>query len=392
MLKDMEQCNDMEKTRILFLSDSDISKVGGAQQSMKVIENSLKSEFDFYIIAPQGKKVSDKHIVLDDYYNFRIRGKGPLKLLKLVKDIYLQIKEINPDIIHLQMNSTVVILNFLIKMRLLSKNIKIVFTDRGVYNRYGKLTKLSIDSLIPIAQNIITTTEANRQNYHNHFKDYDRYKEKFLIINNTAGEQFDMYDELKSEKVRENIKVRDDDLVIGFCGRFSEQKNWPLAKEIIKKLYNRIKNIKFVLILGTDGSDATDQRIKQFITEIDQFAGSNVQVFINLSNQEVSELYYAFDIFILTSKWESFGRTAVEAMSRRNIVLGTDVDGLSEVIGDKKYLYKTSEEAAKIVESICANEMSKLLSTKYFYERYHSTFGTMSNIAAYQKVYRNLLN
>ena len=65
---------------------------------------------------------------------------------------------------------------------------------------------------------------------------------------------------------------------------------------------------------------------------------------LNIPNDEVLDMYQAMDVFILTSKRESFGRTAIEAMAQGTVVFGTPVDGLPEVLGDKLYLYEDADQ------------------------------------------------
>lgn len=381
----------MSKARILYLTDSDLSKPGGAQQSMKVLRQGLESNFDIYFISPKGVKLFPNHIILNKYENFILRGKNFFKILRMIKDIYSEIKKINPDIIHVQMTSTTIIINLLLKLKLID-NTKIVMTDRGVYSRYGKITKHSIDSLIPVAKKIITTTNVNLKNYKKNYSKFNNFRHKFEVIYNTAGFKFDSYCNEAKEEIRKELEISKNSKVIGFCGRYSIQKNWPLAKEIIEKIREKYENIIFILILGTDGSEKENTQAFNFISEIKNIVGNDkLRAYMNLENEKVSEVYYAFDYFVLTSKWESFGRTAVEAMARKNVVLGTNVDGLSEVIGDKKYLYSTSEEAVNKLELILSDPKLELQVKEFFYNRYHEKFSYRKNVESYKKIYEELL-
>ena len=44
----------------------------------------------------------------------------------------------------------------------------------------------------------------------------------------------------------------------------------------------------------------------------------------------MSDLYYITDIHMITSAIESFGRTAIEAMSRKCVVYSTDAGAISQ--------------------------------------------------------------
>lgn len=375
--------------RILYLSDVDITVPGGAQESMKILMNELHDVHEFYLISPNGKKLNDRHIVINDFKDFILRGKNLLELLKLAKRLLIEIKKIKPDIIHIQMPSTLVIINFLLVTRLLDKNIKIIYTDRGVYGKYGRLTTLSINSIIKKANKIVTTTLVNRSNYSNLFKHFPNYEDKFEVVYNTAGKFFDVYENNKRTKIKSKYNL-DNEFVLGFCGRYNEQKNWPLTKKIIETI-KEDKSVKFVLVIGSDGTKDNYNEIVNYINDLKNRVGDNrIFSFVDITNKEMSEIYYAMDCFILTSKWESFGRTAVEAMSRKNVVIGTGVDGLSEVIGNRKFIFQTADEAVDIIHELKNNEKELKQAKEFFYTRYHKIYGYTNNLSEYHRIYNEV--
>lgn len=383
----------MNKPKILFLSDVDITTSGGAQESMKILMEELDQFFEFYLIGPRGKKINDRHIVLSRYENFIVRGKNFLELKNLAFELSNEIKKVNADIIHIQMPSTLVLLNILFKLKRIKKNSAgIVYTDRGVYGKYGKITTLSINAIINKANKIVTTTSVNKNNYKDLYNAYNKYSSKFEVVYNTAGKIFDDYDSNKRLSIRSKYHLNDNQFVIGFCGRFTDQKNWPLTKEIIES-YADESYIKFLVVLGSNGNQEDYRNSAEYIESLKKIVGENrIISFIDITNKEMSDLYYAMDCFILTSKWESFGRTAVEAMARKNAVVGTDVDGLSEVIGNKKYIFNTADEAINIVNEMIRNKENLVMAKDYFYKRYHTFFGYKTNIEMYKKLYNQVLN
>ena len=382
---------NLPSPKILYLSDVDITSPGGAQESMKLIIDALAEEFDFYLLAPKGTPINDHHITLSQYNNFILRGKKINELISLLKDMRKTIKEVNPNIIHLQMPSTLVLINVLLRLWLIKRSTKIVYTDRGVYGKYGRLTTMSINSLIKKANKVVTTTHRNLNNYRKLFKYFKSHESKFEVIYNTAGKSFDEFNEHKREQIRKTYGLKLTDTVLGFCGRFTDQKDWPLAFELIKSCAHEYENVSFLLVLGTDGTDKNYQEATEYSQQLKDILGDKVKVFLNLDNSEVAELYYAMDIFVLTSKWESFGRTAVEAMSRKNAVIGRDVDGLSEVIGDKEFLFNSKEEFKTIVTRMLTNKEELKRAQAHFFARYHKEFGYQKNIDQYRSLYKKLL-
>jgi len=112
--------------------------------------------------------------------------------------------------------------------------------------------------------------------------------------------------------------IPDKKLTLMFAGRMIEAKNWPLAKEIVSKLS---KEDVHIIIAISYFNQEQECKTKDFLESIRRL-GVSYTFKENIPQEEMNELYYAADIFVLTSNRESFGRTAIEAMSRKCAVLG----------------------------------------------------------------------
>src|SRR5699024_4113619 len=139
-------------------------------------------------------------------------------------------------------------------------------------------------------------------------------------IENTAGVIFETYDPyLEAENI----------FTIGFAGRYSAQKDWPFAVKKWEELQSKIKNnVKVIMAIGRlDTEDET--KIKEMLNKMEKLLGAKFKGYINVNINKMNKIYYETDVFLLTShpSTESFGRTIVEAMSRKNAVLVTDAGG-----------------------------------------------------------------
>ena len=373
----------------MYIFDVPTSVKGGAQTSMQIIINNLNKEFDFICITPEQKKILKNHIILKGYDSF-FNVKSFHKKIKLIFLIRYWINKLRPDIIHIQMPRSLTIINILKKYKLIDNSIKIIFTDRHVYNKYDYKMVSRIKELDSHLEYIITTTHYNKTLY---LQDLS-IKTKVEVIPNTAGSEFEEYDSSLRSYFREKYNIKETNLVISFCGRVSEDKNWPLAIQLIKELHLIKKyEIKVALCLATDNSSENKNEAIKIINEFEETLGdNNVIHFIDMDFKEMPNFYYLSDCLIITSKVESFGRTAIEAMSRKNIVFSTNIDGVAEVINYEDYLFSTKEEFLVKFEK-CFFYKEKIQREKEkFYKRFNELYCLECNVNRYKLLYNRITN
>lgn len=119
------------------------------------------------------------------------------------------------------------------------------------------------------------------------------------------------------KKIREELCIADDELLLGNVARLSYQKNQELLLYIFKE-YSK-QNLKSKLVLVGDGEDRSKLELLSKKYKIENkviFAG-------NVSN--VNEYLMGIDIFCLTSRWEGFGISMLEALSTGATVVASNV-------------------------------------------------------------------
>lgn len=233
---------------------------------------------------------------------------------------------------------------------------------------------------------LVTTTEFNMKHWKKALETKGIQLE-YRVIENTAGKLFENYDEL--------LKKRDDKtLAIGFAGRYTDWKNWPLAVEISEKLNYILGNkLKVTMAVGCLDEKALEKTKKMFNCMKKTF-GNRFDGKINISIEEMNKFYYDIDVFVLTSKYntESFGRTLVEAMSRKNVVLTTDAGGSVEVVGNENNVLKTADEfVEKIMELF--NDRDKMMEEKERnLKRVKDVYSLDNNLSKHLDMYEEILN
>jgi L-malate glycosyltransferase len=126
--------------------------------------------------------------------------------------------------------------------------------------------------------------------------------------------------ELPTSGFRAQARARwgfsNDDFVIGHAGAFTREKGQDVALEAARLLAPKLPNARMLLV--GDGPERRHQT--EGIAMLPGFL------------DDLTEFYAALDLFIMPSRSEGWGLTALEAMSNGLAVIATDVGGLPELV------------------------------------------------------------
>lgn len=152
-----------------------------------------------------------------------------------------------------------------------------------------------------------------------------KYLKKFnsIVINNGIDEnKFNPRKEFKN--IRSELNIPMNALLVLFIARFTSHKQ-PLA--LIKAFKNALSKIPNMHLLMVGDGDEKDEAIRL----IDSLELKN-SITLASFRQDVPDVLASADIFVLPSLWEGLPIGLLEAMSMGKAVIGTKVDGTSEVI------------------------------------------------------------
>ena len=340
---------------VLIVSDNCLDTVGGEQESVKIIIKGTKDKYSLGIIQPgkvSRRESGVRYFCLTEYKRMKHLIKNPVAFILYIYKVMRIINANKPKIIHTQAQVSFFIVALLKKLRLISHKTLLIHTDRGLYLKYGTFIRNMFVYFMKKLHMLVTTTEFNMNHWKKALTDKGISIE-YRVIENTAGELFETYDESLH-------KHFDDQLVVGFAGRYTDWKNWPLSVEIAEKLNELIGDKLHIKMAVGCLDEKSLQKAKSMFAKLSKMLGSRFEGKINISIEEMDRFYYDIDIFVLTSKknTESFGRTIIEAMSRKTVVLTTDAGGPAEVLGNKNNICTTADEfAEKILEYFRDKEM-----------------------------------
>lgn len=130
---------------------------------------------------------------------------------------------------------------------------------------------------------------------------------KVFLLNNAIDLDKYKYNEKERIEERKKLNIDDDTIVIGHIGRFVKQKNHDFLIEIFKKI-NELNNNTLLILVG---QGPLEQKIKEKVKELNL---DNKVIFLG-QLQETSQIYQAFDIFLLPSLYEGLGMVLIEAQA-----------------------------------------------------------------------------
>lgn len=197
-------------------------------------------------------------------------------------------------------------------------------TDINIFFKYFlHLRSFALDILKGASQIIFLTPKYYEYTFENYVpkKLYAEFIKKTSIVPNGVN-PFWLENVHKRDAFLKNAKI-----TFLYVGDFSKNKNIQISVQALSRFYAEGKNIEFVLVGG--GGDYNTE-IRKLVV---QHSNWIKLVERTSSLDELKKVYESADIFIMPSKYETFGLVYIEAMSQGLPIVystGQGVDGFFE--------------------------------------------------------------
>jgi glycosyltransferase involved in cell wall biosynthesis len=129
---------------------------------------------------------------------------------------------------------------------------------------------------------------------------------------------------LNRTEIRSSLGFHDQNRVIGFTGRFSNQKGLHILVEAFARVLGQFPQARLLLV--------GDGHLRPKIEEQIEMLGLKQSVVITGFRSDIPAMLAAMDVFVMTSLWEGLSRSLAEAMYARLPVIATDVGGTSDAV------------------------------------------------------------
>jgi glycosyltransferase involved in cell wall biosynthesis len=137
---------------------------------------------------------------------------------------------------------------------------------------------------------------------------------------------------INGEKVRSMLNIGKETKLVGTIGHLAPLKGFEELIEATGRVINEGFDIKLAIV--GDAIYPNSEVYKQKLLSLVNSTGLKDTVIFTGYEENIPELLASFDIFVLPSRSEGFGKVNLEAMAMGKPVISTNVGGIPEVVLD----------------------------------------------------------
>ncbi|KKL86406.1 hypothetical protein LCGC14_1945070, partial [marine sediment metagenome] len=228
----------------------------------------------------------------------------------------------------------------------------------------------------------ITTIEEKTQS----LKLIPGFRKKVFVLHNAIDpKNFLLPARFDRKKYQANLSIPRGNFVIGSVGRFSWEKGYNLLLEVFKQVLVKIPNAFLVLV----GDGPNMAKLKKMADDLDV---SDRTIFTGY-RKDTAVFMSLFDIFVVSSKMESFSLASLEAMYLSIPVIITDRLSSKDILSRAAMVVPCSIEGLeKGIISLFQNEKLRKEMSAKGKKMIRSEFTIDTYIIKLEKIYNALLS
>ncbi|MGX8127555.1 glycosyltransferase family 4 protein [Clostridioides difficile] len=380
------------KVKIALISEA----LGGGvrRHLIDLMKNLDKNKFDIYFLYNDHRADEILRESIPEIMNLGVNlievknmnKKVGINDIFALRNLYRELKKINPDIVHCHSSKAGVIGRVASKM-LGIKNVYYTPHAYAFQNPKISVTKQKIYIFVEsILSKFFTTKTINVSSGEKKFAlkfDLDK-EEKFEVIYNGI-EKMDRLSAEKKETLKREFGFENNEIIVGSVSRIDEQKDPNTFFKISKEIVNKYKNVKFVYVGDGNMYDSLKERLKN--ENLDN------SIFLIGFRKDVSDILEIFDILLTTALYEGMPYVLIEALVKELPIVATNTTGNNELVNNSNGLLfeagNVEEGVDCISELIESKDLINSLGINSLNE-YNEKFTIEEMIKKYEKLYSNL--
>ena len=335
------------------------------------------------------KLVTMKTIVEPKKYNelnfYSLNINSSKDIFKALMEFNKIVRKFKPDIIH----SHTYYANMLIRAYSMIYNNKIVkiCNEHGTYRKGVNSTHWLLFKITrKVPDSFVNVSHSSLMSYINNGLCDKR--NCAVLYNGIALGKFKKDVELII-KLRNKYSLSSEDIVFGYVGRLSKEKDAINLLQAVNFLKERSKK-NFKLIIVGDGPERNN-----LIDFVNTHKLDDIIVFVGEKSDVVPYLSI-IDILVLPSKTEGLPTVLLEAMAMECMIVTTDCGGVAEILsGTKSYIAPVGEPyqlASKMNEVLKLDYDTKNFYAKEYRAKIVSDFSIQTTVDKIYELYINLLS
>lgn len=265
--------------------------------------------------------------------------------------------------------------------RSLPRRPKIVYSEHNQVNSASPADLKKFGYYVRLADEAVAVSDNLRDVLVNKLK----VKTKVRVIKNGIDDA--RFAGVTGDRVRKELGVADDDVLIGTAVVLSKQKGITHLLAAARDVLVDCPKAKFVV--AGDGplrGELESELAAKNLGDSFRFLGYR---------SDIPELLASFDVYVLPSLWEGLPLALLEALRLGKFIVCTDVGGNPEVVDDgvHGFLVPPAEPkplAKKLVEAIKSPEL-RARAAKESPERFHRYFSLEAMAGGHERLFEELL-
>ena len=357
--------------------------IGGTERALSsILINFPNKELKYYVISLSGNGYFSIEIKKAGVEVYELNLKGILTLPKNILKLIFIIHKIKPDILQGWMYHSNLIVS-LLKYTFIRKPDVFWNIRQSLYSlQFEKKSTVIVIKVLKFLSRFPDKIIFNSNVAKNHHLDFGYNASKATVIFNGFDTNYWKFDAIKRTNLRTKYNITENDLLLGYVGRYHSVKNVELLLEVITDLSPVYPNLKAMFI----GKDLI--RDNQNFDKYLKFPDNN-KILLLGNEVDIPGHLSAFDCFCLCSNSEAFPNALAEAMSCNLYCISTNVGDVPLILGDLGCIVPPNDKELlkKAIIFWIDNHLSLKENGRQARERIKNNFPIDKNVADYASIY-----